>query len=46
MKNNIVIIGGSGLVGKALINLKDINRKFDVYIIDKQCKLKKKNKFY
>ena len=42
MKDNIIVVGGSGLVGRATINLKDIRKKFNIYVLDKQCKVNKK----
>lgn len=42
MKDNIIVVGGSGLVGRATINLKDIRNKFNIYVLDKKCKVNKK----
>ena len=43
MKDNIVIIGGSGLVGRATIDLKEIRNKFNIYVLDKDCKVNTKS---
>ena len=42
MKDNIIVVGGSGLVGKALTDLGSINAKFNIFILDKHCKVNKK----
>ena len=36
MKDNLIIVGGSGLVGKALFNLKSIQNNFNIFILDKE----------
>ena len=34
MKDNIIVVGGSGLVGKALTDLSSINTKFNIFRYD------------
>ena len=41
VKDNIIIIGGSGLVGKAIVDLKEITSEFNIFVLDKQCKINK-----
>ena len=41
MKDNLIIVGGSGLVGKALFNLKSIQNNFNIFILDKEYPNKK-----
>ncbi len=41
MKDNIIIIGGSGLVGKAIINLEEIKSKFKIFVLDRHCDVDK-----
>ena len=42
MKDNIIVVGGSGLVGKALTDLDGIKDKFNIFILDQHCKVNKK----
>ena len=44
MKDNIIVVGGSGLVGKALTDLDRIKDKFNIFVLDQHCKVNKKKK--